>query len=422
MNLAKMAFKNLFRYKRRTFITVIAIGIALTFYIYMDSLMEGWYKGTEREYINYEVADGRIVRADWWADKDRKPLSLSIDNPNEISSLLDKLDIAYTMRTEFLADLVFYEDPFPTDGDLPTVVTAIDLSTDGEIFELIESMEFKESQGEFFKEGEEGIVIGNALAEKLGIEVGYSVRLQGSGRYQVPMILDATVVGIVKSNSLLTNLNGIFVPIDVADYYLEMEGAVTFFSIKTSPGRAGRKQLKELEKLLPSEYSLLGYSEIASDFMAAMRSEDGFLYLFLIVIAIIAAVGVSNTMMMAVFERRREIGMMRAQGLSEVKIAWMFFFEAMGIGILGAIVGLAMGALANIQMVYFGINYGAMMKSSGEAIDFGGIAFPSVLKGVWNLKAFLIAGIFSIVISFFAAIAPTIRMLRKSIPDNLKTN
>ncbi|MFP4268866.1 MAG: ABC transporter permease, partial [Spirochaetaceae bacterium] len=60
--LFKMAVKNLFRYKKRTFITSIAIAFGLMFYILMNSLLMGWYGSTEQQYINYEVADGRIVK------------------------------------------------------------------------------------------------------------------------------------------------------------------------------------------------------------------------------------------------------------------------------------------------------------------------------------------------------------------------
>ncbi len=131
MLVIKMAVRNLFRYKRRTIITSLAIAIGLLFYISIDSLLLGWYGSTEEQYIDYEVASGRIVKKSWWEDKDRLLLSQSIENTGEITSLLDNLGIDYTPRTEFKADLIFYKDPFPEDGVYPARVVAIDPGQDG---------------------------------------------------------------------------------------------------------------------------------------------------------------------------------------------------------------------------------------------------------------------------------------------------
>jgi len=420
MLVIKMAVKNLFRYKRRTIITSLAIAIGLLFYISIDSLLLGWYGSTEEQYIDYEVASGRIVKKSWWEEKDRLLLSQSIENPGEITSLLDELGVDYTPRTEFKADLIFYKDPFPEDGVYPARVVAIDPEQDGEIFDLVDSIDHEHSRGAFLSEGDEGIIVGNALADKLHIEVGYPIRLQFAGRLGYQEILDTRVIGIVKTEAHLVNLNGVFLTMDTADYYLEMEGAVTGYAIKVPGGRKGSARLNELEKRLPEEYRILGYEEIAADFMAMKQMEDGFVSLFMFIIFVIAAVGVSNTMMMAIFERRREIGMLRAQGFTDRKIQLMFFLEAGGIGVIGAAAGLSLGALANIPLVEIGLNYGAMLQSEGEFIDFGGMVIDSYMKGVWSAKSFFTGGFLAILVSALVAYFPTHRMLKKSIPDNLR--
>ncbi len=420
MLIIRMAAKNLLRYKKRTIITSIAIAIGLVFYLLMDSLLLGWYGGTERQYKDYEVASGKIVSRAWWEDKDRLPLSQSIENPEKVSALLDELGIVYTVRTEFMADLVFYKDPFPEDGVYPVKVVAIDPDSDGEIFKLTGSMDNEYSRGEFLQKGNEGIIVGNVLADKLGIEPGYPVRLQFTGKMGYQEVLNTKVIGIIKSGAHLINLNGVFLTLDTADYYLEMEGAVTGFSLKVPENKTGSALLKELERRLPEEYQLLGYEEIAADFMAMQQMEDGFVSMFIFLIFIIAAVGVSNTMMMAIFERRREIGMMRAQGVTDRMIQLMFFLEAGGIGIIGAVAGLGLGALINIPLVNTGINYGALLQADGDFVDFGGIVIDSFMKGVWSPKSFLTGGLLAIFVSSLAAYFPARRMVKKEIPENLR--
>jgi len=366
------------------------------------------------------VASGKIVTAGWWDDKERLPLSLSIAETRRITTLLDDLAISYTPRTEFAADLIFYRNPYPEDGVYPTKVVAIDPERDARIFDLAGAIDHEYSQGVFLTAESDGVVVGNALAEKLHIEVGYPIRLQFTGKPGYEEILDTRVIGIVKTEAHLVNLHGVFISMETADEYLEMEGAVTGFSIQVPRGRRGETALRELDARLPAEYRLLGYEDIASDFMAMAEIENSFVGVMLFLVFIIAAVGVSNTMMMAIFERRREIGMLRAQGFTDRKIQVMFFLEAGGIGLVGAAVGLALGALLNIPLVRVGLNYGAMLHSDQDFVDFGGLVIDSYMKGVWSAKPFVSGGVLAVLISSFAAYFPTRRMLKQSIPDNLR--
>ncbi len=417
----KLAILNLMRHKRRTIITGSAIAFGLIFFILIDSLLQGWYGGTEKQYIDHYVASGRIVQKSWWEDKDRLPLTRSIENIYEITSLLEELNIDFTARTDFFADLIFYKDPYPEDGVFPAIVVAIDPSTDGEIFELVDSIDHEHSRGEFLEKGNDGLIVGNNLADKLNMEVGHPIRLQFTSKLGYQEILDTNVIGIIKTSSHLINLSGVFLAMDTADFYLEMEGAITGYSVKVPTTRGGAVKLSELETRLPDQYQLLGYEEIAEDFMAMMAMEDSFVSLFMFLIFIIAAVGVSNTMMMSIFDRRREIGMMRAQGYQDWKIVLMFLIEAGGIGFIGAIIGLSLGALINIPLVNTGLNYGGIFQIDEDFVDFGGLVIDSYMKGVWTIKPFVTGGILAVLVSAFVAIFPTRRILKHDIPDNLRT-
>ena len=422
MFILKMAAKNLFRYRKRTIITGLAIAVGLIFYLFMDSLLRGWYGNTERQYIDYEVASGRIVTSQWWEEKENLPLNQSIEDPGKIITLLEELDISYTPRTEFQADLIFYKDPFPEDGTYPAKITAVDPETDGRVFKLTGAMDHEASRGEFLSREDDGIVVGNGLAAKLGMEPGYPVRLQFSGKGGYQEVLNTRVRGIIKTENHLVNLSGVFIAMDAADYYLDMGGTVTGLSILVPSGREGRRKLESLESGLPEGYILLGYEEIASEFMAMQDMENGFVGLFLFLIFLIAAVGISNTMMTAIFERRREIGMMRAQGVHDGKIRLLFFLEAGGIGMVGTAAGILGGILVNIPLVNTGLNYGAMLGTEADFIDFGGIVIDSYMKGVWSPESFIIGGVLAVLVSSLAAWFPVNRMLKKEIPDNLRAD
>lgn len=418
----KLAALNLTRHTKRTLMTAVAIAVGLALFILMDSILQGWYETTEREYVQYTVASGWVVKESWWKEKERLPLSESIENTETVVTLLDKLGLIYAPRTEFPADMIFYEDPYPQSGVYPTRVVAIDPRRDPKVFALSAAMGDDRSEGLFLSEGSDGIVVGSALATKLHMEVGYPVRLQFQGKLGYQEIMNSRVIGIVHTGSPLVNLNGVYISMDAAEYYLQMEGAVTGYAVKAPAGAEGVRAMAELQRQLPGEYRLLAYDELAADFTAMQDVEDSFASLFYLIIFVIAAVGVTNTMMISIFERRREIGMMRAQGFPDRRIYLLFLMEAAGIGGVGTIAGLSLAALVNIPLVNRGFDYSIFLRSDAELVDFGSIAMSTTFIGVWSPSAFLTSGALAIAISGAVSLFPARRMLKEDVAANLRSD
>jgi cell division protein FtsW (lipid II flippase) len=136
----------------------------------------------------------------------------------------------------------------------------------------------------------------------------------------------------------------------------------------------------------------------------------------LILIFIIAGVGVSNTMMMGIFERKYEVGMMRSLGMTDRDIMKGLILEAMGIGFIGLTIGVILAIPLNIFLVNHGIDYGFMLK------DFDvGYRTTGVLHGKWKISSFIYSALAGLSISGIMAIIPSRRILKKSISENLRT-
>ena len=119
-------------------------------------------------------------------------------------------------------------------------------------------------------------------------------------------------------------------------------------------------------------------------------------------------------MLMAMYERIRELGMMRALGMSDKQIRWAFLLEAGGIGLIGSFVGILLGIPGNLYLVQVGIDFSRMMR------DFNiGYRIQSIFRGAWNFRTFLFAFLSGIILSMFVAILPVRQALRKDIPSCL---
>ena len=404
-----LAFKNLARYKKRTAITSLSIAVGLAFYIFLDSMIIGAIFDSEKNLFKYETGSGVIQTDSYWNEKDLLPLEYSIENSSEITGILDKLEIPYAERTYFSADLLVYKDPYPEDGNIPVKITAIDYSNDSSVFDILNTLE----KGRFPEKDEDGIVLGSWLAEDINADVGYPVTLvtrTKSGYFQV---MDLEVTGIINTTNPVVNRESLFISRETAELYLEMEGSVTDIHADLGTGKNSVKKAAMLKKELENTgCSFHTWREMVPDFVAASEGDKSGSAVMIVILFIIVAVGISNTMLMAVFERVREIGMMRALGMKDITVKWLFRIEAAGIGLIGSASGLVLGALANIPLVIYGIDYTKMMREGNY-----GYRIQGIMRGIWHTEAFIAAFFIGIIFSFLISFLPTRKAMKKDIPS-----
>lgn len=159
----------------------------------------------------------------------------------------------------------------------------------------------------------------------------------------------------------------------------------------------------------------MSFEELAADYLSVIEAERGGSAMILFLIFIIAAVGISNTMLMSIFERIRELGMMRSMGMSDRDIQITFMIEAAGIGLIGSVMGVFLGVFANIFLIYQGIDYGFMTRD----MDIG-YRVQSVFRGEWNFETMMLSLVTGPLISTLVAYFPTSRALKMDIPSCLR--
>jgi ABC-type lipoprotein release transport system permease subunit len=410
-----LALKNLTRYKRRTFITAIAIALGLSMYLIVDSLLLGMDEESVRNLLWYETSSVRIHAKEYWPDRQLYPLEQGIKQPEKIVKFLRNDGWTATERTMFTADMILYSDDFGEDGNMSVLVTAIDPETDNDVFHFEDTL----IDGRFLKsDDEEGILMGSWFAEDIGAKVGYWITLvtRGSGGFFGAM--DLEIVGIVNCPNPNVNRTLLMMNKQGADALLGMEGSVTEIDIRLPLHADVDEAVERIQQLLPEsgqELEARSWKVLAKDYLAAIQAERGGTAIILFLVFLIVAVGISNTMLMSMYERTRELGMMRALGMKDSHIMLSFLFEAGGIGFVGSCIGLALGALVNLYMVNVGIDMGFIMRD----MDIG-YRVQSIVRGTWNLRSFLITFASGIGLSMIVAWLPIRRSLKMDIPSCLR--
>ncbi len=409
-----LALKNLSRYRKRTIITAAALAFGLGMYIFMDSMLVGAEIDSERNLIWYETTSARIMHENYWEEKDSLPLKYALDNTEELLVKLKEEGIPATPRTVFSGEIIMMKDPYPEDGSMFTKIFAIDPTTDENVFEFKKTIE----SGRYLKPGEDGVMLGSWLAEDIGAEVGFPLTIITRGRDGYQETIDVEIVGIINCPNPYINRASLFIPLDIADYYLAMDGGVTEIDLKYKDYKKAETISIELEKKLGkglNGWVILPWQILARDFVMLAQSKKGGSSIFLLLVFVIAAVGVSNTMLMAVFERERELGMMRAMGMKDSQVKAAFFIEAAGIGLIGSVFGIILGIGLDFWLVNYGIDFSYLMREMDAGYRIAGMFY-----GAWNfgtmVKALIIGILMTIVVAYF----PIKRGLKLEITECLR--
>ena len=209
------------------------------------------------------------------------------------------------------------------------------------------------------------------------------------------------VKGILKTEDPQIDWSAIVIPLGLGQESLDMGNAVTEICIKLKDPT----QMDEFRDRLAAEIpgvEVATWKDLAADVIAIAQAKRGGTSFLLFSVFLIALIGISNTILLAAFERTREIGMMAAMGMNRKQIVKLFVLEGAMIGLLGSIAGCFLGILINIPFVKYGLNWGIYMRDIG---DFG-YRITGVSRGVWNPTMIVGTFIFGIVVSALTSIYP----------------
>jgi putative ABC transport system permease protein len=399
--LFKLAFRNVFRYKRRTIITFSAISYGLGLMAVGICLYNGVDTHAMDNIIDYQTAHLKVLAPGYFEEKDEVPLKFTIDEAQEIKRLLkDNQDIqGIESRTLFQASIISGMD------ELPCLGVAIEPEIDPTVFKIKDSIK----DGRFLEPSESKIILGSGLARDLGLEVGdeCTLRIFFSIEDFIWNALDLEIIGIAKTENPIVNRGTVFIPLSIAQEALSLENRVTELAVRIKD----RSRLLEVRDFIKSrlaslgkDYEVVTFEEYASDFKELMRLRSRIQALIPLMMILIATLGIVNTMLMAVMERTREIGMLAAMGMRKMEVMLVFIFEGALIGIFGSLAACVIGALGGWYLEAKGLSMAFLGEKVVDMISFLPMeVYYGDLTAGTLIFTFILGTVISILASFYPA-------------------
>ena len=185
------------------------------------------------------------------------------------------------------------------------------------------------------------------------------------------------VAGIYQTSSSEFDKVNIFIPLKKSQELLGIGDKIYEFAMITDNYKNVDKIKNEIASKLNSNYEVQSYKDMLPLLILQMDMYNEMMFIIDFVIGLALIFGIINTMLMAVFERIREIGVLMSIGMKNKKIYLMILMEAFVIGIIGTVVGVIVGLLLYLPLSYSGINF-SIFAQSLESFGVGAVIYPVI--------------------------------------------
>jgi lipoprotein-releasing system permease protein len=265
-------------------------------------------------------------------------------------------------------------------------------------------------------EGNDEIVVGKALADRIGVKVGDTIRLvfpfmgdssekssdpgdERSFMTGAPKVIQAKVSGILKLGMHEYDSKFIFGTLSAVQSFLSMPSRATTFKIKLSPGFDPGEVSQKLNDVFGYPFRAKSWDQLNRNVLYAIQLEKIVIAIIMTIIIIVAAFNVVSTLMMMIHEKTKELSILKAMGLPRIKSFQLVSGIGLGIGLVGVVLGIVSGLL-----LIFAIQKTDWIHLPAEVYLFGNL--PVTVK--W-IEVLLIAAL-ALMISFMATLYPALKV------------
>ena len=248
-------------------------------------------------------------------------------------------------------------------------------------------------------------------------------------------ILDVVVSGVINCPAPLPNGNTAYIPLSALqdETGMMLFGAVTELIIRERgvpdtrlPGAsessaaitaALQSGLQSMGRQLPDDLGIRTWDEYMAEYLGYEAVQTGAPQVMIFFLLLLSFLGISNTILLAILERTREIGMMRAMGMTNGQMTITYMLETGFLGFIGSILGIILGCIINYPVVKYGFDFIAM----AEILE-GGIGFRTtgIFRSVWNIPVIIGTGIIATLLSSCIAFFPIRKALKMQITESLR--
>ena len=335
--LAAMAWRNLWRNKRRTLITIASIFFGVIIATIMSSFQDGTYSKMIDMSVKMSTGYLQLQNQDF---RRNKSINNTFDPSDSLVIQIGKLN-EVTSITKRLESFALLSSGTHTRGG---AIIGFEPEKDNQISNFQNWI----NKGEFLAKNDKGVLLTYNIAEYLNLNVNDSLVLISQGYHGVSATGVYPIRGILKFSTPQLNNLGVFMDIGLAQEFYSAKNRVSALMLMVKDYTNVKSTKQMLESICPPHLATLTWKELNPEVVQFIEADRAGGEVMKLILYLVIGFGILGTIIMMVAERRKELGVMIAVGMRKHKLATVLFYET----VLIAFVGVIVGFIISIPIIY----------------------------------------------------------------------
>ncbi|MFC1516495.1 ABC transporter permease [Thermodesulfobacteriota bacterium] len=394
----QIAWRNIWRNPRRTFVILLAVIIGVWNMIFLGALMRGMEEGMIENGISTLTGHLQIHKKGYRSDP---VVDNSISDPGAVAAALKNVLPPQSRWAPRVRISAIVNNARHTGG---LTLVGIDPEREAEISFIGNAV--IEGRG-LTMDDTHGIVVGSALVDKFETKLGRKLVLMAQAADQEIASRAFRIVGIFRAEMAVTEKQFAFVTMPAAQQMLKLEKQISEVAVMLPDHRDNSRIKAELKDALAGDdYEVDTWQELLPILTAYLEISDAFIYIWYLVVFIAMGFGIVNTTLMAVFERIREFGLLKSLGMKPGKIIVDVLLESFFLLMTGMAVGNLLAFLSVLALSGKGIDLSALAAGA----EFAGIS--RMLYPVIYIKDLAVANLVVLILGLLVSLYPAAKAAR----------
>ena len=366
--LLKLAWRNIWRNRNRSLITMSAIASAVLLAVVTVSLQQGVWSNLVNNLVSLYSGYAQVHAKGYWDEQ-------TLENSFELSDSLDQI-VAGTAGVSGMAHRL---ESFALISSGEKTRGCLVVGVDPVAEEALTLLSAKISSGAMLQPGGDAALVAEGLAKKLNLDLGDTLVLLTQGYYGNTAAIKTPICGLLHFGNPELNERIAYIPLSRAQYWLDAPGRATSLVIGLEQAQELPMVAKSLKKSLPKAYEALTWQEMMPEINQHIEADSAGMYIMLGILYLLISFGIFSTLLMMLAERQREFGMLNAVGMQLKLIARVVLAETIFLTLCGSIAGLLLSYPAVWYLTENPIRFTGEMAEMYIKFGFEPI-FPAIIK------------------------------------------
>lgn len=405
----RLAWRSIWRSRRRTAITVCSIGMGLTFAIFFISLGEGMYAQMVDQVVRMQAGYITLQNPEY---RDAPAVDLWIQVPEGFRRTIEQWPQVENTKMLILGQGIAKSGA----GSLATAIMGVEPNVELDSSPLARNI----VEGKYIDEQDNPlVVVGIEMAERLNLKVGKKMVIATNDVHGDLVEQLCRVKGIFKTGSEEMDAYVIQMPIEFARRLFNMpkRSATQMGVILRNPDNQKKVLKKVREEAGDIRADILPWQEVLPDVASYIKMDKGSNFVFQGILIFLILFTIFNTILMSVLERKREFAMLLALGTQPGKLRLQVLFESVFLGLIGCCLGMLLGGLSAYLINRYGIDMSSFM---GESFNISGFAMTTKLHTKISAGIILTTAAIVFFATVFLSLIPMRHTTKFSIVETLR--